>query len=78
MMQFIKDYLVHLGPDNALVRTALRLHARRHGYGIGFADNCIALRKGEREIVLSKGQYVQVPIMLECYDIFFNSIEGEH
>lgn len=77
MMQLIKDYLVRLGPDSALVQTALRLHARRHGYRIDFADNCIILDKAERKLVLSKAQYVQVPVMLECYDLFFNTIEGE-
>jgi FkbM family methyltransferase len=76
-MQFVKDYLVRLGPDNALVRTALRLLSRRHGYEIEFANNCIMLHKAERELVLGKAQYVQVPVMLECYDLFFNTVEGE-
>jgi FkbM family methyltransferase len=76
-MQVIKDYLVSLGPDSVLVKTALQLHARRHGYGIEFADNCITVYKDKRKLVLSKAQYVQVPIMLELYDLFFNTIEGE-
>ena len=76
-MQLIKDYLVRLGPDNSLVRIALRLHARRRGYEIEFANGAIMLRKTGTEMVLSKEQYVQVPIMMECYDLFFNTIEGE-
>lgn len=76
-MQAVKDFLVSLGPDNMLVKAALRLHARRSGYGIEFADNCINIQKGKRKMVLGKSQYVQVPIMLECYDLFFNTIEGD-
>ena len=76
-MQFVKDYLVSLGPDNALVKAALRFHARRHGYGIMFADSCINIQRDKRKLVLSKAQYVQVPIMLECYDLFFKTVEGE-
>ena len=45
MVQFIKDYLVRLGPDNALVQTALRLHSRALGYGIEFANSRITVRK---------------------------------
>ncbi len=77
MMQFVKDYLVRLGPDNALVQTALRIHACRNGYEIGFANNCITLQRASRKMVLSKAQYVQVPVTLECYDLFFDTIEGE-
>lgn len=76
-MQFIKDYLVSLGPDNALVRAALRFHARRQGYQIDFHDSCITLRKAGCVMVLNKAQYVQVPVMLECYDLYFNTIDGE-
>ncbi len=77
MLQFVKDYLVGLGPDNALVQTALRLHSRTHGYGLEFTNNRITVHKANRELVLSKAHYVQVPIMLECFDLFFNTIEGE-
>jgi FkbM family methyltransferase len=75
-MQAIKDYLVRLRSDNPLVQTALRLHAFKHGFRIGFANNCISLRKADRELVLNKAQYVQVPIMMECFDQFFDSVEG--
>ena len=76
-MQFIKDYLVRLGPDNALLRMVLRFYAFRRGYEIEFANDRIVLFKAQRELVLNKAQYVQVPAMLECYDLFFTSMEGE-
>ncbi|WP_324667128.1 FkbM family methyltransferase [Mycobacterium canetti] len=76
-MQFIKDYLVRLGPDHVLVRIALRLNARLHGFKIAYPNDCIALCKGDREMILGKAQYVQVPWMMGCYDLYFNTIEGE-
>jgi FkbM family methyltransferase len=77
VMQSIKDHLVRLGPGNTLVRAALRLHARRLGFKIKFASDCIALQKDTCSMVLSPAQFVQVPIMLECYDLFFNTVESE-
>ena len=77
IVQFIKDHLVRLGPENALVRTALRLHARRLGFQIKFASDCVTLQKDMRSMVLNPAQFVQVPIMLECYDLFFSTIESE-
>jgi len=41
----IQDYLVRLGPDNALVRTALRIHARRYGYEIEFPTTALSPTK---------------------------------
>jgi FkbM family methyltransferase len=76
-LQFIKDVLVRLGPDNALVQAALRLFGRRQGYEIEFANGCILLRKADRELILNKAQYVQVPVTMECFDLFFNTLEGE-
>jgi FkbM family methyltransferase len=77
LMQFLKDYLVRLGPNNLLVQGALRMHGFRHGYRVAFANDAIMLRKDHREMILSKAQYVQVPIMMECYNLFFDSIEGK-
>lgn|ERR1035437_6226639 len=76
-MQFLKDYLVRLGPNNILVQSALRMHGLRHGYRVEFAHGAIVLHKGEREMILNKAQYVQVPIMMECYNLFFDTIESQ-
>jgi FkbM family methyltransferase len=76
-MQRIKDYLVSLGPDHALVHSALWLHARGHGFGLKFTDGRFHIDKSGRELVLAKAQYVQVPVMLECFDLFFNTVAGE-
>jgi FkbM family methyltransferase len=76
LMQFVKDYLVRLGPNSVFVQAALRMHGLRHGYGVNFTKDAIKLCKGEREMILNKAQYVQVPIMIECYELFFNTIES--
>jgi FkbM family methyltransferase len=76
-MQFLKDCLVRLGPDSVLVQAALRIHGLRHGYRVEFANDAIMLRKAHREMRLNKAQYVQVPIMMECYNLFFETIEGQ-
>jgi FkbM family methyltransferase len=76
LMQFVKDYLVRLGPNSVLVQAALRVHGLRHGYNVTFTKDSIKLRRGEREMILNKAQYVQVPIMIECYNLFFDTIEG--
>ncbi len=75
-MKTIKQYLVRRGPDSALVQGALKAHGRLHGFKVSFSDNRIFLRKLDREMILSKSYYVQVPIMLDCYDLFFDAIVG--
>jgi len=76
-MQSVKDYLVRLGPNSVFVQAALRMHGLRHGYSVEFANDAITLHKAEREMILNKAQYVQVPIMMECYDLYFDTIEGQ-
>ena len=41
--QMLKDYLVGLGPDNAMLRTILRLNACVRGYQVRFCDRSIVL-----------------------------------
>jgi FkbM family methyltransferase len=73
-LQSLKSYIVSLGPNSALMRAALRAYGSTHGFAIRFSDTGISLRKQNREMVLSKTQYVQVPIMMECYELFFDTI----
>jgi len=74
MTQRVKDWLVGLGPDNALVKVALSLHARRQGVHLDFERGRIGIRKGHRRMLLKKHQFTLVPIMLEDYDHFFGWI----
>ena len=76
-LQSLKSYLVSLGSGSPLVRTALRAHGRLHGFTMLFSDATISLRKKNREMILSKAQYVQVPVMMECHDLFFATIEPD-
>ena len=75
--QFLKDYLVRLGPNSVFVQAALQMYGLRHGYSVEFANDAIILHKAEREMILNKAQYVQLPIMMECYNLFFDTIEGQ-
>jgi FkbM family methyltransferase len=75
--QFLKDYLVRLGSDSVLVQAALRMHGLRRGFSVEFANDAIMLHKAKREMILNKAQYVQVPIMMECYNLFFDTTEGQ-
>ncbi|ABF41845.1 Methyltransferase FkbM [Candidatus Koribacter versatilis Ellin345] len=75
-MQWLKTRLVKRGPDSKLVQTALRTHARKHGYQVAFADGTIEISKQARTLIVSKSTFVQVPILLECFDLFFDCVEG--
>jgi glucose dehydrogenase len=75
-VQFVKNCLVKLGPRNPLVRTVLRMHARQHGFHLSYSSDAIRLRRGQQLMVLNQKQFVQVPIMLECFDLFFASIRS--
>ena len=74
-LQALKSRLAARGPKSSLLRTALRAHARLHGFKVGFSETSISIQKKNREMVLSNAQYVQVPIMMECYELFFDTIE---
>jgi FkbM family methyltransferase len=76
-LQSLKSYLVSLGPGSPLVRTALRTHGHLHGFTLRLSDATISLRKKNREMILGNAQYVQVPIMMECHDLFFATIEPD-
>ena len=75
-MKTIKQYLVGRGPDSALVQGSLKAQGRLKGFKVSFSGNQIFLQKLNRDMILSKSYYVQVPVMMECYDLFFDTIAG--
>ena len=75
-LQSIKNYLVRRGPDDALVHGALKLKARVSGFKLRFFEDRVAIERGHRRIILSNSEYVQVPVTMECFDQFFDSVEG--
>jgi len=75
--QRVKDRLLRLGPNHVAVRAALSLHARKSGYRLSFDVDTITIASGTDCMVLRKGHLHLVPIMLECYREFFDSIEAE-
>jgi FkbM family methyltransferase len=75
LLQKLKDSLVGLGADNRLTQIALSLHARRVGFKIDFSDPTrMWLEKGNRRLALAKRDLTFVPIMMECFDLMFDSI----
>lgn len=76
-IQTIKNHLVRRGPDSALVQAALKAYGRLHGFSISFLNDLVSLRKGNQDMLLAKSYYVQIPIMMECYQLFFDTIAGK-
>jgi len=76
-MQNVKSYLVSLGPGSRMVRIALRTHGALRGFGVHFSEAEISLRKNNRDMILSAAQYIQVPLMMECYQLYFDTIEAD-
>jgi len=73
-LQSLKDVLVRLGPDSALVQAALSMNARVHGFRVSFTkQGLITIAKSDRVIVLDKSQYVQVPFMMEYFELYFDT-----
>jgi FkbM family methyltransferase len=77
VLQKLKDYLVDLGADNKLTQIALSLHGQRHGFKIGFDDPMrIWVEKNNRRLALARRDVTFVPIIMECYDLMFESIQA--
>jgi FkbM family methyltransferase len=74
-MQALKDLLVKLGPDSTPVQIALRRHARKRHFDIAFPSNQIHISRHEQLLILSKTQFVQVPFMIENFDLYFSTME---
>lgn len=71
----LKTRLVKLGPRNPLVRLALRLHGRMKGFTVRFQGDRIHLRSSDQLMILDLAQYVQVPIMMDAFDLYFRTIQ---
>lgn len=75
-LQVLKDFLVKLGPHNRLVQLALHIHARRRGFRLRFRSSEIHISRGHSTLILNTLQYVQVPIMMDCFHLFFSTIRA--
>jgi FkbM family methyltransferase len=76
-VQWIKNRVVALGPRSKILRTLLRAHGLAKGFRVGFAGSAISLINAGREIDLPLNHYLEVPIVMECFDDFFRSIEAK-
>jgi len=75
-MQVIKDLLVRLGPDSALVQAALCRHARKQSFNLAFERDQIRISRNGQLLILSKALFVQVPFMMENFDFYFKTMES--
>lgn len=77
MLQKLKHYLVSLGPENRLTQLSLKFHARRAGFEVDFSDKrVIWISQGNRRIALARRDLTFVPIVMECYSLFFDSLQS--
>jgi FkbM family methyltransferase len=74
-IQWLKNLLVRAGPRSPLVRLSLKAHARGHGFRVSFPDQAIAIRRGTRELRIPLESFIEVPVTMECFDQFFDTIE---
>jgi FkbM family methyltransferase len=76
-MHPIKNYLTSHGPDSSLMHLALGLNARLRGFRVKFADDCISIMNNNKEMLLNKDLFVQVPLMMRLHGFYFDSIVSE-
>jgi FkbM family methyltransferase len=55
---------------------ALGAHALARGFRVSFSEGRIHITRGDREMILSNDQFIQVPIMEECFELFFRTIRA--
>lgn len=74
-MQLFKNLLVRLGPNSLCVQMALLRHARKQHFALAFRSDQIHISRHDQLLILSKTQFVQVPFMIENFDLYFSTIE---
>ena len=68
--------MVSLGPENPLTQFALAMHGRRVGFKLDFSDPTrIWMTRGNCRLALARRDLTFVPMMMECIDLFFDSIQ---
>jgi FkbM family methyltransferase len=73
----VGDYLVRLGAESWLFQAVHRIRGRLRGFRIETSEDCIFIMKGSRVAILRRGEFMFVPFMLECYDLYFDTMEAE-
>ena len=74
LIQQFKNYLVSRGPNHPAVQYALRLAGLRKGWRISFGESSIHLRRKDREIILAKKEFVNVPMMFSLSEYYFSTM----
>lgn len=74
-VQAIKTWLVRHGPRSPLVKLALAGYAKTAGFSIKFTDDVLEVNSENYRIVLNTGQFILVPIVMECFQQFFERLK---
>ncbi len=78
LLQAVKDFVVAQGPKSPVTKMALAAHARLRGFTVYISEEGICLARGNQRMILRPEEFVQVPIMLECFDLFFRTMHAQH
>ena len=76
-VQWIKNRIAALGPGSKVLQLLLSASGRAKGFRVAFTEDSISVAKAAREIDLPLNHYLEVPIVMECFDDFFRSIEAK-
>jgi FkbM family methyltransferase len=74
-IQSLKNGLVRMGPNSSLVRLLLSANARLRGFSLRFTGERILLQRGNQLLYLAPASFVEIPVIMECFDQIFNSVE---
>jgi FkbM family methyltransferase len=74
LYESIRESLLRLGPQSAVLHAIFRLQARVHGVKVTETDGQILMAKGNQSVLLPSNQYLMVPYTLHMWDQFFDSI----
>jgi FkbM family methyltransferase len=73
----LRERLLRLGAGHPLLRFAIRLQARAHGFGFSISDRQLTLSKGNRQILLPESHYPVIPSVVHIWDLVFETVEPE-
>jgi FkbM family methyltransferase len=73
----LRERLLRLGAGHPLLRFAIRLQARAHGFGFSIWDGQLTLSKGNRQILLPESHYPVIPSVVHIWDLVFETVEPE-
>jgi FkbM family methyltransferase len=75
-IQAVKNSIARKGAHSKLVRLSLGSYALLRGYRVRFTDEGVQIRQNGREMIVPLKQYIEVPLMMELFNLFFATIDS--